>query len=58
MRSVRRRFRDASTASRMCSGRLLSAVEYPVPMLKPNLVAITTCSRTGASASPTTSSFV
>jgi hypothetical protein len=39
----------------MCSGRLSTAV---VPSFIPNFVAMTTRSRTGASASPTSSSFV
>ena len=40
-------------------GRLFTPIGSPSgPNLKPNLVAITTWSRTGASASPTSSSFV
>src|SRR6266849_6540353 len=43
----------------MCSGRLSSPICSPLaPYLNPNLVAITTRSRIGASASPTSSSFV
>src|SRR5580765_4734922 len=60
MRSVRRRLRLPSTAALMCSGRLL----VPLPrspvcglMSKPNLVAMITLSRIGASASPTSSSL-
>src|SRR5271170_4630702 len=56
MRSVRRRLSDASATSRMRSGRLSIPV-FESPFLNPNLVAITTLSRIGASASPTSSSF-
>ena len=41
----------------MFSGRL-SSPSAGLPPLKPNFVTITTRSRTGASASPTNSSFV
>ena len=58
MWSVRRRRREPSTARRMWSGRLLRAVGRPSSTPKPNLVAMTTLSRTGASASPTHSSLV
>ena len=47
-----------STARWMCSGRLFEVCCLPSsPNVKPNLVAITTWSRTGASASPTSSSL-
>ena len=55
MRSVLSRFSDPSSAFLMCSGRLLRP---PASRSKPNLVATTTWSRKGASASPTSSSFV
>ncbi|KAG1317983.1 hypothetical protein G6F63_015422 [Rhizopus arrhizus] len=56
--SVFKRLREPSTAQRMCSGRLLRiCCLLSSPKVKPNLVAITTWSRTGASASPTTSSL-
>jgi hypothetical protein len=60
MRSVRRRCNEASTALRMWSGRLLRArrAGFCGSISNPNLVAITTRSRTGASASPTSSSLV
>jgi len=60
MRSVFRRLSDASATFLMCSGRLLSPRCAPVSasMSKPNFVAMTTRSRNGASASPTTVSFV
>lgn len=52
------RRRESSTVVLMYSGRL----SRPVPLLpskeKPNLVAMTTCSRTGAKALPTSSSFL
>lgn len=56
MRSVRRRRSDSSTTRRMRSGLLSS----PLPgfaSAKPNLVAITTLSRIGCSASPKRSSL-
>src|SRR5665213_2294730 len=60
MVSVRRRLSDASTTCWMWPGRLLVALHLP-PLLgsasKPNLVAMTTLSRKGARASPTSSSF-
>ena len=58
MRSVLSRLSDASATSLMCSGRLSRPACFPFSILNPNLVAITTRSRTGASASPTSSSFV
>src|SRR5271155_3358609 len=65
MTSVLRRLSDASATSLTCSGRLFWAVQRVFragpPLgsgLQPNLVAITTWSRSGASASPTSSSFV
>jgi len=48
---------EASGTDRMRSGRL-SMPPAESPFLKSNLVAITTLSRIGAKASPTTSSFV
>src|SRR3990172_10524684 len=62
MTSVPSRFIEASATSLMCSGRLFRT--GPPPFIargsalvsKPNLVAITTRSRNGASASPTNSS--
>ena len=45
--------------ARMCSGRLFKPRVVPSSaMSKPNLVAIATLPRYGASASPTSSSFV
>ena len=60
MRSVFSRLSEASATSLMCSGRLSRPRCWPVcgSRSKPNLVAITTCSRNGARASPTSSSFV
>src|SRR3954454_15518302 len=59
MWSVRSRCRDPSTPERIVSGRLSRPLSRPAPKRsKPNLVAITTWSRTGSSASPTRSSFV
>src|SRR3984893_12687904 len=60
MVSVLRRLSEASATSLMCTGRLSSPACLPVcgSILNPNLVAITTCSRKGARASPTSSSFV
>src|SRR5712671_4740754 len=59
------RMSDASATSLTCSGRLFWAVQRVFRAgpslgsgLQPNLVAITTWSRSGASASPTSSSFV
>ena len=58
MTSVRSRRSEPSTAARMFSGRLLTPLELPSrSKAKPNFVAMTTWSRTGASASPTISSF-
>ena len=54
--SVRRRFSEPSTAVRICC-QLLS-IAPPPWMSRPNLVAMTTRSRMGSSASPTTSSFL
>ena len=48
--------RAPSSASRMCSGRLSSLRSLP-SREKPNLVAMTTWSRSGWSASATTSSL-
>jgi hypothetical protein len=50
------RLGEASATCLMCSGRLLRPGKTPI--LNPNLVAITTCSRKGASALLTSSSFV
>ena len=58
MWSVPSRRSDPSTAALMCSGRLDRPVGLPSSSnAKPNLVAMTTWSRTGASASPTISSL-
>jgi hypothetical protein len=58
IRSVPSRHSDPSTACRMCSGRLDIPVCRPsASNAKPDLVAMTTWSRTGASASPTSSSL-
>src|SRR5713101_3948811 len=61
MTSTFSRFSEPSATSLMCSGRLLRAL-HPGPPLgsgaKPNFVAITTWPWNGASASPTSSSFV
>ena len=43
---------------RIVSGRLSVPRDWPVEKSKPNFVAITTWSRTGSSASPTSCSFV
>jgi hypothetical protein len=53
-------FREPSTARAMCSGPLLSPRTRRLlgSMSKPNVVAMTTRSRTDASASPTNSSLV
>src|SRR5207245_9810002 len=61
MTSVLSRLSEPSATSLMCSGRLLRAVHLPPSSglgAKPNLVAMTTRSRNGASASPTSSSLV
>ena len=55
--SVPSRCRDASATRRICSGRLSVPCIFPSTMFQPNLVAMTTWSRTGARASPTSSSF-
>src|SRR2546422_1609297 len=55
MRSVLSRFNEPSTTLLMCSGRLFRP---PASRSKPNLLAMTTLSRKGASASPTSSSLV
>ena len=55
MRSVRRRLSEPSTTFLMWSGRLLRP---PASMSKPNLLAMRTLSRKGASASPASSSLV
>src|SRR5215211_363801 len=58
MVSVPRRWREPSTAWRMCSGRLERPTWRPSASKRnPNLVAMTTWSRKGARASPTSSSF-
>ena len=60
MASTRSRRSEPSTASRMCSGRLSSRLQRGSAAeagAKPNLVAMTTRPRKGASASPTTSSL-
>jgi hypothetical protein len=58
MTSVRSRRSEPSTAARMFSGRLLTPLWWPSSSkAKPNLVAMTTSSRTGSRASPTISSF-
>ena len=60
MRSVRKRFRQAAATRLICSGRLLVPPRRsPVSRStsKPNFVAITTLSRIGWSASPSSSSF-
>src|SRR2546430_2366133 len=52
------RFSEASATSLICSGRLTRPVCSPLgPILNPNFVAITTCSRKGTRPSPTSSSF-
>ena len=57
--SIPSRPSDASTTSLMCSGRLSRpCCGRPASRSKPNFVAITTWSRTGASAFPTSVSFV
>ena len=56
MVSIFSRFSEASATSRMCAGRLFRP--RGSPNVKPNFVAMTTRSRTGASASPSSSSFV
>src|SRR6266478_3556297 len=60
MTLVLSRLSDASATCLICSGRLSSPACLPVSEsnLKPNFVAITTRSRNGASASPTSSSLV
>lgn len=57
MTSVRNRFSDASATRRICSGRLSRPTDAPSRMSHPNFVAMTTRSRTGARASPTSSSL-
>src|SRR5262245_40534229 len=57
MRSVRSRRSESSTLERIVSGRLSVPVGVPVESSNPNLVAMTTWSRTGLSASPTSSSL-
>ena len=56
--SVWSRWSERSTLCLIVSGRLSRPVLCPVARSKPNFVAITTWSRRGASASPTSSSFV
>src|SRR5215472_604654 len=61
MESTLRRLSEPSTAALMCSGRLFKALQRsrsPGAGAQPNLVAITTCPRKVAKASPTSSSFV
>src|SRR5438132_4994205 len=61
MASTLSRLSEPSATCLMCSGRLSRPTQPGAPSgrsLNPNLVAITTCSRTGARASPTSSSFV
>jgi hypothetical protein len=59
MASTLSRFNDASATSLMCAGRLSTPAGFPSgPNAKPNLVAMTMSPRNGASASPTSSSFV
>ncbi|MFI8836270.1 hypothetical protein ACIGPN_35620 [Streptomyces afghaniensis] len=48
---------EASATRSICSGRLPSPTGVPSSMRQLNLVAMTTRSRTGASASPTSSSL-
>jgi hypothetical protein len=48
---------EASATARMFSGRLSTPVIAPFSNLKPNLVAMITSSRIGASASPTSFSL-
>ena len=55
--SVRSRFSEASTVRLIVSGRLSRPPRSCRSKSKPNFVAITTSSRTGSSASPTSSSF-
>ena len=62
MISTLSRLSEPSAACLMCSGRLFRPAPLPADYRcrlrsKPNLVAITTCSRNGASASPTSSSL-
>src|SRR5581483_1389102 len=58
MRSVRSRRSESSTLDRIVSGRLSRRLPGLLPeKSKPNFVASTTWSRTGSSASPTSSSF-
>src|SRR6202158_1533226 len=61
MTSVLSRLSEPSTACLMCLGRLFKAVHLPPSAgfaSQPNFVAITTCSRNRARASPTSSSLV
>jgi hypothetical protein len=51
------RLREAVATARICSGLLSSPAGAPSSMWNPNLVAITTWSRNGARASPTSSSL-
>ena len=57
MRSVPSRRSEASTTSRMCSGRLSSPVILPPSIRKPNFVAMITWSRRPFSARPSSSSL-
>jgi hypothetical protein len=54
---VRSRRSESFTLERIVSGRLSVPRDRPVESSKPNFVAITTSSRTGSSASPTSSSL-
>jgi hypothetical protein len=58
MRSVFSRFSEASVTSRIWAGRLFRPRAPLAGNVNPNFVAMTTRSRTGASASPSSSSFV
>ncbi|HET7759350.1 MAG TPA: hypothetical protein VFK62_05465 [Gaiellaceae bacterium] len=57
MWSVRNRRSESSTLERIVWRTLSGPRDRPVESSKPNFVAITTCSRTGSSASPTSSSL-
>ena len=56
--SVLSRFSEPSTLRLIVSGRLSRPPRSWLSKSNPNFVAITTWSRTGSSASPTSSSFV
>src|SRR5829696_8450004 len=57
MRCTLSRCSESATVARMWSGRLSKPVDWLPSKWNPNLVAMTTWSRTGASALPTNSSF-